>query len=163
MYKKYVAWVVFGLVLIASAGLVGYGWQLSRQASVVVEWSTASELDTVGFNVYRGERAEGPFDLITSQLIPSSADPLVGGEYSYVDRGVVPGHTYFYLLEDISSNGVGGRHGPIEVVAQAGGMVELALGGILLGVALFGLRPARKPGEALPRIARKNENVQEPE
>ena len=41
-------------------------------APVRVEWSTETEMNTAGFNLYRGESADGPFDVkVNDQLIPS--------------------------------------------------------------------------------------------
>jgi hypothetical protein len=90
-----------------------------QPASVIVEWSTETEVNTVGFNVYRADTEAGPFTQINSQLIPPSPDPLVGGQYVYTDTQVVAGRTYYYELEDVDINGASSRHGPITVTAQA--------------------------------------------
>jgi hypothetical protein len=73
---------------------------------VIVEWTTESEVDTAGFNIYRSESAEGPYIKINPELIPSSPDPILGGKYVYTDTNVVAGGTTT-------------MHGPIEVVAEA--------------------------------------------
>ena len=40
-------------------------------APVRVEWITETEMNTAGFNLYRGESADGPFDVkVNAQLIP---------------------------------------------------------------------------------------------
>ena len=87
---------------------------------VIVEWTTESEVDTAGFNVYRSESAEGPYIQVNRELIPSSPDPILGGHYAYTDTDVVPGRVYFYQLEDVELDGASTCHGPIEVVARAG-------------------------------------------
>jgi hypothetical protein len=113
---------------------------------IELEWTTATETDTAGFNLYRGERPEGPFVKINDAMIPSSPDPLVGGQYHYSDHDVVPGKTYYYQLEDVEFTGVSVQHGPITVTApywfgidaQAGNLVVFALGGMLaLGIAVL--------------------------
>ena len=93
---------------------------------VIVEWTTESEVNTAGFNVYRSESAEGPYNKINHQLIPASPDPILGGHYVYTDTNVVAGRVYFYQLEDVELNGASTRHGPIEVVARASGPLALA-------------------------------------
>ena len=93
---------------------------------VIVEWTTESEVNTAGFNVYRSESAEGPYNKINHQLIPASPDPILGGHYVYTDTNVVAGQTYYYKLEDVELDGTTTLHGPIEVVAEASGPSALA-------------------------------------
>ena len=108
-------WRLVGCVI-----LVGWLAACSGQpASVIVEWSTETEVDTVGFNLYRATAPEGPFVQVNDELIPSAADPLVGGRYVYTDSAVIAGQVYYYELEDIDASGARTRHGPIVVRAQA--------------------------------------------
>ncbi len=86
---------------------------------VVVEWTTGSEINTAGFNLYRSEGADGPYTKINAQLIPASNDALIGGKYRYEDANVTPGATYYYQLEDVELSGATARHGPIAVTAPA--------------------------------------------
>ena len=53
------------------------------KAEVIVEWTTASELDTVGFNLLRAETQKGPFEQINSNLIPAGSDSLSGSNYNF--------------------------------------------------------------------------------
>jgi hypothetical protein len=90
-------------------------------APVRVEWSTETEMNTGGFNLYRGESADGPFDVkVNDQLIPPSADPITGGSYQYIDKKTQPGVTYYYKLEEVEKNGGTNSYGPISV--RAGGL-----------------------------------------
>lgn len=103
-------------------------------ARVVIQWTTATEINTAGFNVYRAERAEGPYTKINAQLIPAS-DALTGGKYQYEDTTVVAGKTYYYQLEDVEYGGATARHGPIVITASGGwGWSEWALS---IGVGAF--------------------------
>jgi hypothetical protein len=108
--------------------------------SVEIEWSTASELDTVGFNILRAETKDGVYTRVNADLIAASSDPLMGGNYTYADQGVKPGRTYYYLLEDVDGSGQTSRNGPLEVKATASGWGELAAALVLLIIALFSLR-----------------------
>jgi hypothetical protein len=92
----------------------------SPTSRVVVEWTTASEINTSGFNLYRSERADGPYVKINAQVIPASTDPLVGGQYRFEDVTVTAGQTYYYELEDVELDGASTRHGPIVVTASGG-------------------------------------------
>ncbi len=89
---------------------------------VTVEWSTASELNTAGFNVLRGENANGPFVRLNTQIIPASPDPLVGGSYVFTDTNVIPDQTYYYQLEEVEIGGGTSPQG--TVVATAPRSVE---------------------------------------
>jgi hypothetical protein len=112
---------------------------LITHPAVVVEWSTASELDTVGFNLYRSENNETGFQIVNNKLIPSSTDALVGGNYSFRDTSVKAGHTYFYLLEDVNADGAVNRNGPIQVTAETGGIPETAAAGLMSVLAIVSL------------------------
>ena len=66
-----------GLIL---AALVIFLINAATPPAVTVEWSTASELNTAGFNVLRSDTPAGPFARLNREIIPASPDPLVGGE-----------------------------------------------------------------------------------
>ena len=65
-----------------------------NNGSVVLSWNTASETDNACFLIYRDAaviaRLEGA---------GTSSEPH---DYSYTDDQVVPGHTYTYMLADVS-------------------------------------------------------------
>jgi hypothetical protein len=85
-------------------------------APVRVTWKTETEMNTAGFNLYRSTSPEGPFDeKVNEQLIPPSADPLTGKEYTYVDATAQAGVTYYYQLQEVERNGNVNTFGPITV------------------------------------------------
>jgi hypothetical protein len=128
-------------------------------APVRVEWTTESEIDTAGFNLYRGESPGGPFDVkVNQQLIPPATDSLLGGEYVYLDRTALFGKTYYYRLEEIEKSGVANIYGPVE--ARGSGLDwrhALILGGLGGLVAFLWVRGGRRgaagasAGDADPR------------
>jgi hypothetical protein len=85
---------------------------------VMVGWQTASEVDNVGFNLYRAESADGPrVQLNQGLMIPSQAPGSgSGADYRYADEDVKIGKTYYYWLEDVDIYGVSTQHGPVKVV-----------------------------------------------
>jgi hypothetical protein len=119
-------------------------------APVRVEWTTETEMNTAGFNLYRGESADGPFDVkVNQQLIPPAADPLTGGKYQYVDKTAKAGVTYYYRLEEVERTGSVNTFGPISV--RAGGLewwhvlVLVGLAAVVVALWLLaGRREARK-------------------
>ena len=73
--------------------------------AVSVEWETAAELDNLGFHLYRGASADGPWERITASLIQGLGSSPEGKRYSFADRGLVNGQTYYYRLEDVDRSG----------------------------------------------------------
>jgi hypothetical protein len=120
--KKRIIWLILsgtsGIILL---GLVLYTWRISTHARIVIEWSTASELDTVGFNIYRSDKPEDPGVLVNDDLIPAKEDAQAGADYKYTDQGIAPGTVYYYYLEDVSADGTTHRNGPVEAKAQTSG------------------------------------------
>lgn len=126
-----------GILFLLALVLGVFAWQERQNATVLVEWSTASELNTAGFNIYRSENPEGPFSRINTDLIPASLDPLTGGQYKYQDEPVAPGKLYYYQLEELETGGGSTRFGPISVRASGGnGIVLLAVTAVGLLVSL---------------------------
>jgi hypothetical protein len=138
MLIRRITWLVCGLLALVALGL---SWRaFTNPASVVtVEWTTASELNTAGFNLYRGDSQGGPFTKINRDFIPHSPDPLVGGSYVFTDTTVLAGRTYYYQLEDVEFSGGSNRHGPIVVKAERGGTTELTVAVALMAAAILGL------------------------
>ncbi len=125
--RERIAWVFSGTMMLAAMVLGYLAVRGMNKAVVLVEWSTASELNTAGFNLYRAENPEGPYTQINTNLFPASPDPLTGGAYQYEDRQTRPGVIYYYQLEGVDYNGNRSRFGPIEVKAANAGIVEVIL------------------------------------
>ena len=92
--------------------------------AVKVEWETASEMDNVGFHLYRATSPGGPYTKITDKLISARPRQGNGANYSYVDADVSVGRLYYYKLEDIDIFGTHTFHGPICVDWDADGMPD---------------------------------------
>jgi len=102
-------------------------------APVRVTWETETEMNTAGFNLYRGLSPDGPFDVkVNETLIPPSADPLTGQAYAYIDRTARAGATYYYELQEIERDGRINTHGPISVRAAG---LDWRMAAVLLGLA----------------------------
>lgn len=125
-------WVICIILALAGVAVSIQAYLNFNHANVVVEWTTASELNTVGFNLLRGETSDGPFEQVNGALIPSASDTLTGNSYRFEDHGVVAGRTYFYMLEEIESSGGSNQHGPITVKASSPAIIELMIGGLLI-------------------------------
>jgi hypothetical protein len=89
-----------------------------KLARIFLKWETASEIDNVGFNIYRSESPEGPFvDKINSALIPAKGSATEGAAYKFVDWKVEKDKTYYYKLEDVDNTDNRTFHGPVNAKA----------------------------------------------
>ena len=86
-----------------------------------MRWRTASEFDTLGFNVFRQVR--GKRVKLNRRLIPAR-NSLVGRAYSYRDRRAPRASSLRYWLQVVDLDGTRTWRGPIRVSlasAAAGG------------------------------------------
>jgi hypothetical protein len=88
--------------------------------TVELSWETGSEIDNLGFHLYRSSSEEGPYQRITASVIPGLGSSPEGARYQYVDEDLTNGVTYFYKLEDIETTGKTELHGPVSATPEAG-------------------------------------------
>ena len=119
------------------AALVIFLVSAATPPAITVEWSTASEFNTAGFNVLRGDNSNGPFTRLNAAVIPASSDPLVGGSYVYTDTNVTPGQTYYYQLEEVEFGGGTAPQGTVVVTAQPGAQPIVIVAAIGLAVVII--------------------------
>jgi len=79
----------------------------------VIAWQTKSEVDNLGFNLYRTNPDGTGAVRLNGALIPGLLSSAMGKEYTYTDTGVTGGTTVCYVLEDIDLQGVNTYHGPV--------------------------------------------------
>jgi len=75
-----------------------------------VTWTTDSEIDNAGFNIYRAESKNGEYSKINDSLITAEGSATVGASYSYIDEGLQNRKIYYYKLEDVDLNGATEMH-----------------------------------------------------
>lgn len=92
----------------------------AQDNAILIAWQTVSEIDNLGFNLYRTESPDGPPTQLHAGLIPSQVPPgsPVGAAYTWLDETAAPGVTYYYWLEDVDAYGVATGHGPVEATVQ---------------------------------------------
>lgn len=93
---------------------------------IVVAWETLSEVDTLGFNLWRGPSAAGPVERLNGRVIPSQAPG--GGQgfaYAWRDRSAQPATPYYYWLVDVDVSGATARHGPVTAIVEVPVAVRL--------------------------------------
>lgn len=85
----------------------------SERLDNTVKWTTASEQDNFGYDVYRGTSEDGPFQRINERTIPGHGTTDETHSYSYRDSAIDPCQTYWYYVESISTESVRERFTPI--------------------------------------------------
>ena len=81
---------------------------------VIIKWETATEIDNLGFNIYRSESENGEYVKINKKLITAKGSSIHGASYKFVDEKVKSGKAYWYKLEDIDSGKGPTQHGPAK-------------------------------------------------
>jgi hypothetical protein len=151
--------LVAALLLLSALAVARQPASTPVAGTVIVEWTTESEVNLAGFNIYRSENPDGPYVKLNDLLIPASPDPVTGGSYTYTDATAAPGVTYYYQLEDVELDGKATMHGPIVAVSEGDVVSPLVrpiallalLGAVLLGVAALVVRGRRRPLAGPPR------------
>jgi hypothetical protein len=142
MNTKYLVLVCSGFVLTIGAVIFLIFSIFIQGSRILIEWNTASEINTLGFNIYRSTTLNGDRIQINEYVIPANADPLVGGYYIYTDENINPGRVYYYFLEEVDLNGNVLLNGPVEIQARlvsVNNIITVLV--ILLGIlfVIFGL------------------------
>ena len=74
----------------------------------MLRFVTASERDIARFEILRSESPTGEFDRIAS--LESHGNSSGTQTYECVDTQVIPGHTYWYYVADVSLDGARDEH-----------------------------------------------------
>jgi len=78
-----------------------------------LKWTTASEVDNFGFDVYRADAADGPFVRLTRRPIPGAGTCDAQRDYRFEDKSIDPTRDYWYYVESISLTGARERFTPV--------------------------------------------------
>lgn len=104
-----------------------------QEHSNTLRWTTASEVDNFGFDVYRGDQEEGPFERLTESPLAGAGTTDLTTRYSHEDTNIDPYRTYYYYVESISLQGIREQFTPIirakpklpaDAEAEAEGEIE---------------------------------------
>lgn len=72
---------------------------------VTIRWTTESELDNAGFNIYRSETRDGEYTQVNAEMIQGAGTTGERSTYKWVDPTAKPGVVYYYQIEDVSFAG----------------------------------------------------------
>jgi len=76
-------------------------------------WTLASQQDTFGFDVYRGEAEEGPFTRITPKPVLGHGTTDETHKYEFRDDSIDPCKAYWYYVEEVSTSGTRAKFTPV--------------------------------------------------
>ncbi|MEZ4770521.1 MAG: LamG-like jellyroll fold domain-containing protein, partial [Caldilineales bacterium] len=90
----------------------------TQPGAVLLTWETVSEIDNLGFNLYRAEVESGSWTQLNQDLIASpNPGGAAGNSYQWTDSGVTPGVRYWYRLEAVDLAGQPEIVGEISILA----------------------------------------------
>lgn len=78
-----------------------------------LKWTTASEVDNFGFDIYRGISEDGEFSKITAEPLAGAGTTDEPQKYVFVDEAIDPSKDYYYYIESISLGGIRETFSPI--------------------------------------------------
>jgi hypothetical protein len=89
----------------------------------ILQWTTQSETNNIGWNVYRAENDEYEYSMqINNNLILGAGTTSEPTDYIFEDGYTVyPTMSYWYWIEDISADGNTNIHGPITLTVPEEG------------------------------------------
>jgi len=83
--------------------------------AVALEWTTASEVGTVGFFLKRWSDRDSRYVDVTPRLFPALLTAPQGGTYRYIDADASTGEDHQYLLVEVEASGKRLTYGPYKV------------------------------------------------
>lgn len=92
---------------------------IAGDGKVILKWATASEINNESFEILRSSDPNGNYTVRGQR--PGQGNTSQVTHYSFEDKFVANGTTYWYKLADIDVNGVRTEHGPIVATPQAAG------------------------------------------
>jgi hypothetical protein len=112
-----VAPLLFVLLAVDAAAADGCGSQANlpadKRLSNTARWTTASEEENFGYDVYRGDAEAGPFAKLTKQPMLGNGTTSDTHKYAYVDDTIDPCKEYWYYVESISTDGIREKFTPV--------------------------------------------------
>lgn len=89
------------------------------EGGIILKWTTQSEVNNLGFNIYRSLKEGEGYTKINEKLIEGAGTSSVAHSYTYKDKRLLNDTTYWYKIEDMSLTGKGTMHGPISITTKS--------------------------------------------
>jgi hypothetical protein len=81
---------------------------------VLLRWTVETEVDNMGWDIYRSDKQDGKFVKVNRSFIAGRGNSAFPREYEFLDRTAKPGKSYYYYLEDTD---VFGRRNKSDVIS----------------------------------------------
>ncbi len=86
-----------------------------KKGGIAVKWQTGSEIDIVGFNVWRSKKEDGNYKQVNKETKSAkSPGQTVSNKYTWRDKNAAPEHKYYYKLEILKSDGSSSWSDPVK-------------------------------------------------
>lgn len=72
---------------------------INKKNDTYLTWTTGMEVDNAGFHIWRSEEEDGEYVRITDSLVPTQGN---NSQYTFIDKNIKDGKSYYYKLEDIA-------------------------------------------------------------
>jgi len=83
----------------------------------IIAWTTQSEMDNLGWNIYRSPSQNmGQALQLNTELIPGAGTTTQPTNYQFIDDDIyqIPGYTYWYSIESIDLSGTSCSYGSVS-------------------------------------------------
>jgi endonuclease I len=88
---------------------------MSEPGQILLNWRTASELNCYQWQIERSLDFSSGYKVLAT--IPASGNVSGQNDYSWTNRGVEPGQTYYYRLKEFGLDGSTAVYGPVTASA----------------------------------------------
>lgn len=86
-----------------------------KAKGIVLRWETGTEIQVLGFNVWRSQKRNGKFAIVNKNLIPAkNVGQVLGATYRFTDKKAKAGKTYFYKIEIQNADGTSEWSNPLK-------------------------------------------------
>lgn len=97
---------------------------ISGDEQITLRWQTASEINNLGFIIYRAQEKYGNYAILDSYIMNSrlkgAGNSTQTVTYQYLDRMLINGEPYWYKIADVDVKGTETLHGPVSTVPDKG-------------------------------------------
>lgn len=99
--------------------LVNFRVKETKAQAARARWRTGTELNIVGFNVWRSATRQGGYKLLNkTMIVAGNTGSPQGGRYAFLDKTVKPGKTYYFQVEMIHADGTSTRSEPKRIIMR---------------------------------------------
>jgi len=126
------------LLLFVGLVILGYGFYSMTNPYILIEWSTESEVDTLGFNLIREKlKSDHASTQVNQNLIFSQGSPISGWNYAFKDTNVRIGEEYIYSLQEVNYSNEISELERVTVASKPQGIPTMLVGLFVLALSLI--------------------------